>query len=118
MIAMSPADREFLGFLWVDDPLKEEPEIIAYRFTRVVFGLTSSPFLLNATVRYHLELHSRDNPELVQKMIRSTYVDVVTGAQCDETAYDLYSKAREILKTANFNLRKFVYTERDWKPRA
>ena len=29
--------------------MKDEPEIIALRFTRVVFGLSSSPFLLNST---------------------------------------------------------------------
>ena len=27
MISLAPEDREFLRFLWVDDPLKEEPEI-------------------------------------------------------------------------------------------
>ena len=108
MISMSPDDCEFLRFLWVDNPLKKNPEITAYRFTRVVFAVTSSPFLLNATVRYHLESHADDDPDLVQKLLRSMYVDdVVTGAQSDERAYQLYTGAKELLKTAGFNLRKF-----------
>jgi len=51
MIAISEKDRDVLRFLWVDDITKEEPEPIALRFTRVVFGVSSSPFLLNATIR-------------------------------------------------------------------
>ena len=31
----------------------EMNENVEYRFTRLVFGLTCSPFLLNATVRHH-----------------------------------------------------------------
>jgi len=50
MIAISERDRDVLRFLWVDDITKEEPEPIALRFTRVVFGVSSSPFLLNATI--------------------------------------------------------------------
>ena len=38
--------------------MKEEPNIILLRFTRVVFGVLLSPFLLNATVAHQkLFLH-------------------------------------------------------------
>ena len=55
MILVQPQDCEFLCFLWVDDATQEDPKIVTYRFARVVFGVSSSPFLLNATVRHHLE---------------------------------------------------------------
>ena len=54
MIAVDDRDCDVLCFLWVDDVAKDEPEIRDYRFTRVVFGVSSSPFLLNATVKFHL----------------------------------------------------------------
>lgn len=109
MVSIAQDDREFLRFLWVDDPFKSDPEIVAYRFTRVVFGVSPSPFLLNATVRHHLELHAETHPELVMKMLRSMYVDdVVTGTTTEEQAYELYIGAKEILASAGFNLRKFT----------
>ncbi len=55
MVAMSPLDRDVLRFLWIDDISKSQPEVCVMRFARVVFGVTSSPFLLNATIRHHLE---------------------------------------------------------------
>ena len=55
MISVDDRDRDVFRFLWVDDITKADPEIRVFRFTRVVFGVSSSPFLLNATIRYHLE---------------------------------------------------------------
>ena len=49
MISVAEEDRNVLRFLRVDDPLKETPNVIELRLTRVTFGLSSSPFLLNAT---------------------------------------------------------------------
>jgi hypothetical protein len=50
-IAISSEHRNYLRFLWFD---VESGEMIVYKFLRVVFGLTSSPFLLNATIKHHL----------------------------------------------------------------
>ena len=55
MILVAEADRDVLRFLWVDDILQEEQKVVALRFTRVVFGVSSSPFLLNATIKHHVE---------------------------------------------------------------
>jgi hypothetical protein len=45
MIAIAKEDRDVLRFLWVGDRTKDDPKIMIYRFTRVVFGVTASPFL-------------------------------------------------------------------------
>ena len=55
MVGMAEEDRDVLRFLWVDDINKPSPEIVVLRFTRVVFGVSSSPFLLNATIKHHIE---------------------------------------------------------------
>lgn len=42
--------------------------MILYRFLRLVFGLTSSPFILNATIRHHLQQFT-DCKEFVEKFL-------------------------------------------------
>ena len=50
-IGIKEINRDHLPFLRVDDIPKENPKIIRNRYARAVFGVTSSPFLLNATIR-------------------------------------------------------------------
>ena len=45
-ISVSTEDRDYLRFLWFDDIYKDNPEILKYRFTRIIFGATCSQFLL------------------------------------------------------------------------
>ena len=53
-IEVAERDRDCLRFLWCEDVHKPDSKIVVYRFCRVVFGLNASPFLLNATLRYHI----------------------------------------------------------------
>ena len=48
------SDRDLLCFIWVNDVNKALPTIMQIQFTRVVFGISASPFLLNATIYHHL----------------------------------------------------------------
>ena len=74
-----------------------------------MFGITSSPFLLNATVDHHLESYSSKKTELVEVLRESIYVDdIVTGSVDEDSALNLYKDSKEILRAGGFNLRKFV----------
>jgi len=53
-IEVDPSDRNSLRFLWLDDLIKDNTEIIMLAFNRVCFGVNSSPYLLNAVLRHHL----------------------------------------------------------------
>ena len=109
MVSVSECDRDVLRFLWVEDVNKEPPEIRVLRFARVVFGVSCSPFLLNATLQHHLSQYRNSHLELVEKLTKSMYVDdVISGAQSEEEAYQLYSTSKKILKDGGFNLRKFA----------
>ena len=55
MISIAPKDRDVLRFLWIDSIDKVLPRIITFRFKRVVFGVSASPFLLNATIQHHMK---------------------------------------------------------------
>ena len=109
MISVTERDRDFLRFLWIDDISKVNPDVIILRFARVVFGVSSSPFLLNATIKHHVEKFSSSHPELVKQLLQSIYVDdVVFGDDDEDSAYELYNNSKSILKSASFNLRKFT----------
>lgn len=106
MIAVAEHDRDVLRFLWIDDMQKDTPDVLTFRFARVVFGVSASPFLLNATLQTHLEGYAPS--DMVQKLLRSFYVDnLVTGADDEQEAYALFRESRDILKQGGFNLRKF-----------
>ena len=108
-VSVCEEDRDVLRFLWLDDIKKERPEIVVFRFARVVFGITSSPFLLNATIDHHLESYSSEKTRLVEVLKESIYVDdIVTGSLDEDSALNLYKEAKDILRTGGFNLRKFV----------
>ena len=105
---MVKKDRDVLRFLWFRDAFADQLDIVELRFTRVVFGVSSSPFLLNATILHHLEQYEPTQPDLVEKLRRSIYVDdLVSGAVNKEDAFQLFMNSREMLKGGDFNLRKF-----------
>ena len=59
--------------------------MITYRFARVVFGVSSSPFLLNATLKKHIEGYTDEYLEICQRVLSSLYADDVnTGGYNDE----------------------------------
>ena len=75
MISVSEEDRDVLRFLWVEDLSSHLPRLVTLRFARVVFGVSSSRFLLNATLRYHMERYRTSDPSFVDQFVRSVYVD-------------------------------------------
>ena len=109
MISVERNDRDVLRFLWVKDINQDPPDIQILRFARVVFGVASSPFLLNATLRHHISKYATSQPHLVHCLLSSIYVDdVVCGAKNDEDAYHLFLQSKQILREGGFNLRKFI----------
>ena len=88
MISVTPRDRDVLRFLWVNDIDANDPEVVALRFTRVMFGVSSSPFLLNATIKHHVERYCSSHPEVVRALMQSIYVDdVVCGVNSENEAW-------------------------------
>ena len=118
MLSMYEGDRDSLRFLWVDNPHAERPEIVTLRFTRAVFGVSSSPFLLNATIKHHMETYRKVDAHFVDKFLSSIYVDdLVTGTSDEESAYELYLKSSQRLAVGGFRLRKFVTNSEELRHR-
>ena len=99
MVSVQQSDRDVLRFLWFDDVNSENCKMICLRFARVVFGVSCSPFLLNATLRHHLDKYITSHPKTMNKLTTSLYVDdVITGANDEEEAYQLYLESNSIFK--------------------
>ena len=104
-ISVDPRDRDYLRFLWVDDTGSKHPHLQVYRFA---FGISSSPFLLNATIRHHLT--STDLPEeFVDCVLKSLYVDdFVGGEDSDDLVFEMFKNLKSSFKSGGFNMRKWV----------
>ena len=108
MVGVNEADRDVLRFLWVKDPFASEPKVEIKRFTRLVFGVSSSPFLLNATLRHHMSKYALSDPEFVKKFLEALYVDdLSTGDRNMEEAYQVFLKSKLRMLEAGFNMRKW-----------
>ena len=107
-VEIDQADRDVLRFLWVKDIHNENSPIEVYRFNRVVFGVNSSPFLLNGVLRHHISKYQELDPEFATKLASNLYVDdLVFGASNVDDAKNLHLKAIERMKEGGFNLRKW-----------
>ena len=75
-----------------------------YRFRRLVFGLTSSPAILNETIQHHLSHYKKAEPQVSELLANSLYVDDFPGgASDDESAIHVYQRAKTIMKEGGFN---------------
>ena len=87
--------------------------------SHVVYGVSTSRFLLNATIRFYLEKHLGQNERLVDQLLCCTYVDdellccayvdhIITTGQTEEEVLQLCSLSKEIFCEGGFNFRKFL----------
>ena len=102
--------RDFLRFLWYENFNSESnAKLIVFRFLRVVFEVTSSPFILNGRIRHHLSKYLSCNQQFIETLLEDLYVDDVTsGTKTIEKGKEFYKKAKLILSEAGFDLRKLV----------
>ena len=105
-VRLSDTDRDMTRFLWLSDADDPESAFHTYRFRSVLFGSVSSPFMLNAVIRTHLDSH--DTP-VTKDLKENLYVDnIVTGCDTDKDALSYYEHSRSVMADAKFNLRSWA----------
>ncbi|GFV31656.1 integrase catalytic domain-containing protein [Trichonephila clavipes] len=107
-IGIAEEDRDYLRFFWFPN----DGDVKSYkimRMNRVPFGVTLSPFILAATIKFHIRKYKEDYRETYELLNTSLYVDDLFADSSESVykAFDLSKDAIEILKDANMNLRKF-----------
>jgi len=94
-IEINPEERNLLRVLWIDDINSTNPEVITLRFTRLVFGLVYSPFILNVTLRNHLSKYENTDPSFVDTVVSTLYVDdFASGKDSAKDGFELYRKLK------------------------
>lgn len=98
-------DRDAMRFHWHGN---EQSEIETLRFTRALFGLTPSPFLLGGVIDTHLTSWEEREPEVVARIKKDLYIDdLISGSTTVNKAQELKQKATTIFQDASFKLHKW-----------
>ena len=83
-------------------------EFDTLRFTRALFGLTPSPFLLAGVIEHHLDGRSEKRSEILSEMRKNLSVDDLTGGGNSKVeAKEYKTKVMEIFVDAAFELHKW-----------
>ncbi|EYC20962.1 hypothetical protein Y032_0020g155 [Ancylostoma ceylanicum] len=109
-VRLNEQDRDVTRCFWIRDTSlpPEKDNIVTYRFTRVTFGLNVSPFLLAATIRYHLN-HEVEDQKLACEIGENLYVDnLILRGDSEEEILQKSLKTREVFLQMNMNLREFL----------
>ncbi|XP_035234190.1 uncharacterized protein LOC118206019 [Stegodyphus dumicola] len=103
MLSVASKDRDFLRHFF---PCNEGQLI--YRHCRVVFGVSSSPYLLNASIMHLLENCPRQYSEVAQRLKSSFYVDNCLSSVCSiDEQFTFIEHSKLIMSNGYFNLRGF-----------
>ena len=112
-IRITPEQRDLLRFIWVDDITKDNPNLVVFQFLRLIFGLNTSPFILNGTIRHHLSKYVQEDPEFL-KVLRSLYVDdLISGTESRQDSFEFYLKLKHRFAEGNMNMRKWNSNDKD-----
>ena len=105
-IRIRESKRDVLRFHWVNSFESKNIEIL--RFTRLVFGLTQSPFIWQGLLKKHFENYRGSFKELIKIIEDAMYVDdLVTGGNNLEEVKEIKQSSVQLLKKGSFNLHKW-----------
>ena len=115
-IILDESHRDFFRFLYFKDlgdlcsaKIKDPENIAVYCVGRVLFGLSSSLFLLSGTLIPHARNYASFDPEFILHFIESLHVDdLISGLDLLQEVEKFYLTCKERLATAKFHLRKFI----------
>ena len=111
-IKLCDKERNVCCFLWKPP----NGHTVTYRLTRVFFGATSSPFLLQVVLKHHLESETVEG-DIAHTLLRNLYVDdTVNSVDTESEAEEFWSKSVQIFQRGGFNLRKLQTNTKTLQP--
>ena len=105
-ISIKNEDRNSLKFHWVNNLNDLVVKIL--RFTRLVFGLIQSPFILEGTLQEHFKNCFTKYQKLIERIKDDMYVDdLVTGGETTQEVAIVKNDAISMFSEGGFKLHKF-----------
>ena len=106
-VGLKETDRDVTRYLWLKDVFKPftEENLEIFRFTRILFGVISSPFIFGSTIRHHLQ---KENNPVADKLAKDLYVDyLITGENTEEEVFQIYNYAKKTFQKMSMILREW-----------
>ena len=100
-IKVDPRDRDALRLLWHEN--LDLRTVVQNRFTRVIFGSGTSPYILGATLKKHVSQYADKYPSTTDELLKNTYVDdVQSGGD-----HKFKEEAIKFMEDGGFHLHKW-----------
>lgn len=101
-VRIRPEERDALRFHWLKNI--ETNEVETLRFTRALFSLGPSPFLLGGVIKQHLDTWSPKQPEIVCAIKKNMYMDdLISQGMTVPKAGEMKDAATEIFADAELH---------------
>ena len=114
-IMLHPSQRDLTRFLWKQNAdVKNKTKI--FKSNRIPFGLNISPFILNATLKYHIAQQKHIDQKIIDRLTDSYYCDdLVYGVMNVVEAKTAYYMINEINDKINFKMTKWNSNDKEVK---
>ncbi|KRX81644.1 hypothetical protein T06_8205, partial [Trichinella sp. T6] len=110
LIGLHKEDRYVTRFLWKEPDDPSSPQ--TFRFRRICFGLTSSPFLALAVMQHHARLNKSKWLKAAEEVLKNVYVDDLLFSLDDRTeTMECVRELKQLMETAGFHLTKWSSNE-------
>jgi len=114
-LSLNRRDRDLTRFFWYrvikdeDGNYDTTAETVTYRFIRLPFGLTYSPFLLSATIRELVGMYKTEFPTAAALVDNSTFMDdVAAGTESDNCVTKLYYELIQLMNRIRLPMVKWA----------
>jgi hypothetical protein len=114
-VGLQESERDVCRFAWLKNPTRppSDDNLLLLRFRRIPFGLVSSPFLLDATIKHHL---LQSNTKCGSVINRSIYVDnVLLSVTSVDDAVTFFKDSREVFDGISMNLREWFTSSSEFR---
>lgn len=110
---MNKEDMNVSCFFFSNNLGNDLLQVTIYHFMRVLFGISSSPWLLAATIKHRLKKYSDQFPKTLECFNKGVYMYIIRRDQTVEESFLSTSKIITIFKDTSMNLYKWLttYTE-------